>query len=81
MAPRKRARQEPVGPSSATAEARTTIDETHAVRLSRHLADLHKRRLFTDLKVRCQHPPCCSEPRRDFTLRVRCYLVGSRLGR
>ena len=52
MAPRKRARQETAGPSSATAEARATIDETHAVRLSHHLADLHRRRLFTDLTVR-----------------------------
>ena len=52
MAPRKRARQETAGPSSATAEARATIDEMHAVRLSHHLADLHRRRLFTDLTVR-----------------------------
>ena len=51
MAPRKRSRQEP---SSATAEAPTTeiaIDETHAVLLARHLAELYKRRRFTDLKV------------------------------
>ena len=54
MAPRKRSRQEP---SSATADAPTTIttinsiDETHAVQLARHLAELYKRRRFTDLKV------------------------------
>ena len=51
MAPRKRSRQEP---SSATAEAPTSwigIDETHAVQLARHLAELYKRRRFTDLKV------------------------------
>jgi hypothetical protein len=51
MAPRKRSRQ---APSSATAEAPTTrieIDETHAVQLARHLAELYKRRRFTDLKV------------------------------
>jgi hypothetical protein len=51
MAPRKRSRQEP---SSATAEAPTTsnrIDETYAVQLARHLAELYKRRQFTDLKV------------------------------
>jgi hypothetical protein len=47
----KRSRQEP---SSATADAPTTssrIDETHAVQLARHLAELYKRRRFTDLKV------------------------------
>ncbi len=51
MAPRKRSRQEP---SSATADAHTTInsiDETHAVQLARHLAELYERRRFTDLKV------------------------------
>ncbi len=51
MAPRKRSRQEP---SSATTEAPTTrigISETHAVQLTRHLAELYKRRRFTDLKV------------------------------
>ena len=51
MAPRKRSRQEP---SSAMAAAPTTsinIDETHAVQLVRHLAELYKRRRFTDLKV------------------------------
>jgi len=51
MAPRKRSRQEP---SSATADAPTTInsiDTTHAVQLARHLAELYKRRRFTDLKV------------------------------
>ena len=51
MAPRKRSLQEP---SSATADAPTTrigIDETHAVQLARHLAELYKRRRFTDLKV------------------------------
>ena len=51
MAPRKRSRQEP---SSATADAPITmigIDETHAVQLVRHLAELYKRRRFTDLKV------------------------------
>ena len=51
MAPRKRSRQEP---SSATTEAPATtiaIDETHAVHLARHLAELYKRRRFTDLKV------------------------------
>ncbi len=51
MAARKRSRQEA---SSATAEAPTTtilIDETHAVQLARHLAELYKRRRFTDLKV------------------------------
>jgi hypothetical protein len=49
MAPRKRSRQEP---SSPTADAPTTSnrnDETHAVQLARHLAELHKRRRFTDL--------------------------------
>ena len=52
MAQCKRSRQEP---SAATAEAPTTsnrIDETHAVQLARHLAELYKRRRFTDLKVR-----------------------------
>ena len=49
MAPRKRSRQEP---SSATADATSnSIDETHAVQLARHLAELYKRRRFTDLKV------------------------------
>ena len=51
MAPRKRSRQET---SLATAEVPTTrilIDETHAVQLARHLAELYKRRRFTDLKV------------------------------
>ena len=52
MAQRKRSRQET---SSATADAPTTmigINETHAVQLARHLAELYKRRRFTDLKVR-----------------------------
>ena len=49
MAPRKRSRQEPV-PSSSPSDP-TGIDETHAVMLARHLADLHKRRRFTDLKA------------------------------
>ena len=56
MAPRKRSRQEP---SSATADAPTTsiaVDETHAVQLARHLAELYKRRRFTDLKVRSPYP-------------------------
>ena len=51
MAPRKRSHQEP---SSATADTPTTsnsIDEAHAVQLARHLAELYKRRRFTDLKV------------------------------
>ena len=51
MAPRKRSRQEP---RSATADAPATmigVDETHAVQLARHLAELYKRRRFTDLKV------------------------------
>ncbi len=51
MAPRKRSRQEP---SSATADAPATrirVDETHAMQLARHLAELYKRRRFTDLKV------------------------------
>ena len=51
MDPRKRSRKEP---SSATAEAPATgiaIDEAHAVLLARHLAELYKRRRFTDLKV------------------------------
>ena len=51
MAPRKRSHQEP---SSATTDAPTTrigISETHAVQLTRHLAELYKRRRFTDLKV------------------------------
>ena len=42
MAPRKRSRQET---SLATAEVPTTrilIDETHAVQLARHLAELYK---------------------------------------
>ena len=56
MAPRKRSRQEP---SSATADApiiRIGIDETHAVQLARHLAELYKRRRFTDLTVRSPYP-------------------------
>jgi hypothetical protein len=56
MAPRKRSRQEP---SPATAEAPTTrvgVDETHAVLLMRHLAELYKRRRFTDLKVHDRSP-------------------------
>jgi hypothetical protein len=62
MAPRKRSRHEP---SSAMADAPTTsinIDETHAVQLARHLAELYKRRRFTDLKV---HDRPCFPKRRD----------------
>ena len=47
----RRSRQET---SSATSAAPTTtivIDETHAAQLARHLAELYKRRRFTDLKV------------------------------
>ena len=63
MALRKRSRPET---TSATAEALTTrigIDETHAVQLARHLAELYKRRRFTDLKV---HDRPCFPKRRDF---------------
>ena len=49
MAPRKRSRQEAAPSSSAVAT--TTIDESHAVQLARHLAGLRKCRRFTDLKV------------------------------
>jgi hypothetical protein len=52
-------------PSSAMADAPTTsinIDETHAVQLARHLAELYKRRRFTDLKV---HDRPCFPKRRD----------------
>ena len=74
MAPRKRSRQEPI---SATADAPTTsnrIDETHAVQLARHLAELYKRRRFTDLKV--DDRPCFPK-RRDF---VRWAPFGSDFG-
>ncbi len=42
--------------SAAAAAASTgsyvSIDETHAVHLARHLADLYERSRFTDLRVR-----------------------------
>ncbi len=51
MAPRKRSRQDSAASSSAPAVPTSTIDETHAVQLARHLAGLRKLRRFTDLKV------------------------------
>ncbi len=51
MAPRKRSRQDSAASSSAPAARTSTIDETHAVQLARHLAALRKLRRFTDLKV------------------------------
>jgi hypothetical protein len=50
QAPRKRARKEQSA-SSTAAEIHSRVDETHAVYLARHFADLHKRRSFTDLHV------------------------------
>jgi hypothetical protein len=51
MAPRKRSRQDSAASSSAPAAPTSTIDETHAAQLARHLAGLRKLRRFTDLKV------------------------------
>ena len=51
MAPRKRSRQDSAAASSAPAAQTSTIDETHAAQLARHLAGLRKLRRFTDLKV------------------------------
>ena len=51
MASRKRSRQDSAASSSAPAAPTSTIDETHAAQLARHLAGLRKLRRFTDLKV------------------------------
>ena len=51
MAPRKRSRQESAPSSSGMVNPTTTINESHAVQLARHLAGLRKCRRFTDLKV------------------------------
>ncbi len=51
MAPRKRLRQDSASSFSAPAAPTSTIDETHAAQLARHLAGLRKLRRFTDLKV------------------------------
>jgi hypothetical protein len=40
-------------PSAASTGSYVNIDETHAVHLARHLADLYERSRFTDLRVRC----------------------------
>ena len=47
----KLAREEMASSSSATAKTASQIDETHAVQLACHFADLYKSRRFTDLKV------------------------------
>jgi hypothetical protein len=39
-------------PSAASTGSYVSIDETHAVHLARHLADLYKCGRFTDLQVR-----------------------------
>ncbi len=39
-------------PSAASTGSYVNIDETHAVHLARHLADLYERSRFTDLRVR-----------------------------
>jgi hypothetical protein len=39
-------------PSAASTGSYVNIDETHAVHLARHLADLYERGRFTDLRVR-----------------------------
>ncbi len=38
--------------SAASTGSYVNIDETHAVQLARHLADLYERSRFTDLRVR-----------------------------
>ena len=49
-------REDSAAASSATAVGNCTINGTHAVQLARHLAELYKRRRFTDLKVRSPWP-------------------------
>ena len=39
-------------PSAASTGSYVNIDDTHAVHLARHLADLYERSRFTDLRVR-----------------------------
>ena len=38
--------------SAASTGSYVDVDETHAVHLARHLADLYERSRFTDLRVR-----------------------------
>ncbi len=51
-------------PSAASTGSYVNIDETHAVHLARHLADLYERSRFTDLRVRRRTTelPCPSGP-------------------
>ena len=55
MAPPTRSGHDSAASSSATAGP-SRIDEAHAMHVARHFADLHRRRRFTDLKVRSPHP-------------------------
>ena len=43
---------------SASTGSYANIDETHAVHLARHLADLYERSRFTDLRVRRRTTDC-----------------------
>jgi hypothetical protein len=45
-------------PSAASTGSYVDIDETHAVHLARHLADLYERSRFTDLRVRRRTTDC-----------------------
>ena len=45
-------------PSAASTGSYANIDETHAVHLARHLADLYERSRFTDLRVRHRTTDC-----------------------
>ena len=45
-------------PSAASPGSYVNIDETHAVHLARHLADLYERSRFTDLRVRRRAIDC-----------------------
>ena len=54
-------------PSAASTGSYVNIDETHAVNLARHLADLYERSRFTDLRVR--HRTALPERTRDCSTR------------
>ncbi len=45
-------------PSAASTGSYVDVDETHAVHLARHLADLYERSRFTDLRVRRRTTDC-----------------------
>ncbi len=64
-------------PSAASTGSYVNIDETHAVHLARHLADLYERSRFTDLRVRRRAIKCLArmDPRSFHLTQRICFKI------